>query len=347
MAKTLKSVFNPVQELAVNCNTPPERYIYKLNDDVISINFPVIDIPVIDLSSLKYSSPSADEELEKLRTSLSSCGCFQAINHGMTSSFLDQVHGIGKDFFALPMNEKLKCLRTGDDMEGYGSDPVFSEHQILDWNDRVYLSTNPEDQRKFHLWPQNPKNFREILQEYSERLKLLNEVVLKALSRSLNLKETCFLDQYGKNASMVTRFNYYPPCPRPELTLGTKPHADGSAITFLLQDKEVKGLQVLLGDQWFTVPTVPDALLVNVGDQVEIMSNGIFKSPLHRVVTNSERERMTVAVFCIPDSSSDIEPAEELITEIRPRLYKKIKNYLGSYFENYQHGKRTIEAAKI
>lgn len=77
------------------------------------------------------------------------------------------------------------------------------------------------------------------------------------------------------------------------------------------------------------------------------MSNGIFKSPLHRVVTNSERERMTVAMFCIPDSSGDIEPAEELITDIRPRLYKKIKNYLGSYFENYQQGKRTIEAAKI
>lgn len=77
------------------------------------------------------------------------------------------------------------------------------------------------------------------------------------------------------------------------------------------------------------------------------MSNGIFKSPLHRVVTNSERERMTVAVFCLPDSTRDIEPAEELITETRPRLYKKIKNYLGSYFENYQEGKRTIEAAKI
>lgn len=84
----------------------------------------------------------------------------QAINHGMTSSYLDQVHGIGKDFFALPMKEKVKCLRTGDDMEGYGNDPVFSEHQILDWTDRVYLITNPEDQRKFQLWPRNPKNFR-------------------------------------------------------------------------------------------------------------------------------------------------------------------------------------------
>ena len=85
---------------------------------------------------------------------------FQAINHGMTSSFLDQVRSIGRDFFQLPMKEKLKCVRAAEDMEGYGNDPVFSEHQVLDWTDRVYLLTSPADQRKLHLWPQNPENFR-------------------------------------------------------------------------------------------------------------------------------------------------------------------------------------------
>lgn len=77
------------------------------------------------------------------------------------------------------------------------------------------------------------------------------------------------------------------------------------------------------------------------------MSNGIFKSPLHRVVTNSERERTTVAVFCCPDSGRYIEPAEDLISETSARLYKKIKNYTGIFFENYQQGKRAIEAVKM
>ena len=77
------------------------------------------------------------------------------------------------------------------------------------------------------------------------------------------------------------------------------------------------------------------------------MSNGIFKSPLHRVVTNSERERLTVAVFCTPDSSRYIEPAEDLISEKRPRLYKKVNNYVRIYFENFQQGRRGIEAVKI
>lgn len=84
----------------------------------------------------------------------------QAINHGMTSSFLDQVHRVGRHFFALPMKDKLKCLKAANDMEGYGNDQVFSEDQILDWTDRLYLTTNPEDQRKYQLWPRNPENFR-------------------------------------------------------------------------------------------------------------------------------------------------------------------------------------------
>lgn len=80
---------------------------------------------------------------------------------------------------------------------------------------------------------------------------------------------------------------------------------------------------------------------------MQIMSNGIFKSPVHRVVTNSERERITVAVFCIPDSNSEIKPADALVDETRPRLYKNVKDYVSLYFQYYQLGKRPIEAALI
>ncbi|XP_074362817.1 2-oxoglutarate-dependent dioxygenase 11-like [Apium graveolens] len=109
------------------------------------------------------------------------------------------------------------CSRTADDNDRYGNETVHSEHQILDWADRLYLTTNLADQRKFQFWPQNPENFK------------------------------------------------------PDLTVGVGAHADGSAITFLLQDNEVGGLQVLQDDQWFSVPTVPNALVINIGDQVEVI----------------------------------------------------------------------------
>lgn len=98
----------------------------------------------------------------------------------------------------------------------------------------------------------------------------ITEVVLKGMARSLNLEDGCFLEQYGKRAIMTARFNYYPKCARPERVLGVKPHADGSGITILLPDKEVEGLQFQKDNQWFRVPIISEALLINVGDQAEV-----------------------------------------------------------------------------
>nr|GFA76505.1 non-heme dioxygenase N-terminal domain-containing protein [Tanacetum cinerariifolium] len=118
---------------------------------------------------------------------------------------------------------------------------------------------------KEEIKKQSDNNHGEILDEYSSNIKSINEVVLKALARSLKLEEYCFLNQYRTTAKMHERFNYYPPCPWPEKVLGVKPHADGSTITGLLQDKEVESLQLLKDDQWFGVLIVRDALTINVG----------------------------------------------------------------------------------
>ncbi|KHN20035.1 Codeine O-demethylase [Glycine soja] len=131
-----------------------------------------------------------------------------------------------------------------------------------------------------------------------------------------NLPKNYMYNECGERSNMIVRFNYYPSCPMPDdHVLDVKPHADGSTITFLLQDEEVEGLQVLKDDQWFKIPIIPDALLINVGDQIEIMSNGIFRSPANRVVINKKKERLTVAIFCVPDSEKEIKPVDKLVNE--------------------------------
>ncbi|XWS17079.1 hypothetical protein CRYUN_Cryun33cG0037200 [Craigia yunnanensis] len=337
-----------VQKLAaINGKEVPERYIRKSdNSEALGASFPVLDVPTIDLDLLASSS-TGGEELEKLKSALISCGCIQAINHGITSAFLDELRQVAKQFFVLPTEEKKKYSREIGSIEGYGNDMILWENQVLDWTDRLYLTLSPEDKRTLKFWPENPEPFRVILHEYQMKLQVVAEVLLKAMARSLNLEENSFSHQYGDQVTMHARFNFYPICPRPDLVLGLKPHADGSAITVLLQDKEVEGLQILKDDQWVSVSIIPQALLINVGDQVEIMSNGIFKSPVHRVVTNSERERITLAVFCIPPPDQEIQPVEELINEQRPRLYKKVKDYPSFYFQYYQQGRRPIDAALI
>jgi isopenicillin N synthase-like dioxygenase len=74
----------------------------------------------------------------------------------------------------------------------------------------------------------------------------------------------------------------------PDHVLGLKPHTDGSSITFVLQDKEVEGLQVLKDNQWFKVPIIPDALVINVGDQLEVGTSGLYLLLFKLIVFTSD-----------------------------------------------------------
>ena len=103
----------------------------------------------------------------------------------------------------------------------------------------------------------------------------VTELISKAMAKSLNLEESCFLNQFGEGAVLRARFNYYSCCQRPDLVLGLKPHADGSGYTIILQD-DVEGLQVHKDGKWFTVPTIPHALLVLMGDQMEVYLDNLL-----------------------------------------------------------------------
>ncbi|XP_050214610.1 jasmonate-induced oxygenase 2-like [Mercurialis annua] len=336
-----------VQEMSIDGDEPPPRFIIK---QIPNPNPPLTSIPIIDLSLLSSSSSPYSEqiqELQNLKEALSSWGCFQATGHGISCIFLDKIREVSKQFFGLATMEKQKYGRAVNDIEGYGNDPVLSDNQVYDWSDRLFLNLIPHHSRKLQLWPTNPTQFREILSEYSEKMKEMAELLLKAMARSLNLEENCFLKQYEKQEQMAARFNYYPKCPKPESVLGVKAHSDGSAITILLQDKQVEGLQIFKDDQWYKVPIIPHALLVNLGDQMQIMSNGILKSPIHRVSTSSEKNRISIAVFHLPNSEVEIEPIQDLVDEKRPQQYRKLTNYGAINFQCFQSGKIALDSVKI
>ncbi|KAL2929801.1 putative 2-oxoglutarate-dependent dioxygenase ANS, partial [Bienertia sinuspersici] len=313
-----------VQELLeTTAKQVPDRYICQLPRNSSADNqaeTKYMDSPVIDLSLLSASSSQQrEEELQKLRSVLSSWGCLQLVNHGLSSSLLDQIREVGKEFFALPLEMKQKHSRTLDWFEGYGADTV-SQGQNYNWNDRLHLIVHPLERRNFKFWPEYIPNFRETLEEYTMEQKRVLEKILEAIAKSLNLEENSLFSACGGQEciSMFTRFNYYPPCSSPDQVLGLKPHSDGTTITILLQDKQVEGLQVQKDNQWFKVPIVPNAVFINVGDQLEIMSNGILKSAVHKVVIDKEKERTSVVTVCIPHPDKEIGPFSELIDEERP-----------------------------
>lgn len=344
-----------VQELSLNGDEPPPRYIRKDKDQYAPVNDSISSgIPVIDLRLLSSSSEEVKEqELAKLKSALSSWGFFQAIGHDIPSSLLDEVQSIAKEFFNLPMEEKNKHAINfegkQDYLQGYGNDLLVTDEQVIEWSDRLYLMVKPLDQRNYRFWPENPARLKDLVDEYSMNVHMIAELILKCMAKSLGLQEDFLVGPVKECAPTFLRFNYYPPCSRPDLVYGIKPHSDGGAITILLQDQEVEGLQILKDGHWTKVPIIPNALLVNVADQVEIMSNGVFKSAMHRVITNSEKQRISLAMFYIPENENKLEPASELISDTTPSLFKKMKSadYIDIYFQRSSRGLRAIDAVTV
>ncbi|KAM1080020.1 hypothetical protein TB2_014364 [Malus domestica] len=120
-----------VQAVLIQGEQVPKKYIHKVENSGVQVPdasaAQLIDVPVIDLALLTTFSISADE-LEKLRSALATWGCFQVINHGMSSEFLNEVREIAKQFFALPVEDKKKYLRQVNDIQGYGNDMGDSWH---------------------------------------------------------------------------------------------------------------------------------------------------------------------------------------------------------------------------
>ncbi|GMI97377.1 hypothetical protein like AT1G55290 [Hibiscus trionum] len=144
-------------------------------------------------------------------------------------------------------------------------------------------------------------------------------------------------------------FNYYPRCPNPGLTVGVFPHSDGSLITVILQDDN-GGLYVRATDgSWIHVQPINGALIVNIGDVLQIMSNDKYKSVEHRVVANGSKNRVSVPVFVTPRPNAVIGPLSEAMESGEQPLYKEVvySDYSSHHFGKKHDGKKSLDFARI
>uniref|UniRef100_A0A804L445 Fe2OG dioxygenase domain-containing protein n=1 Tax=Musa acuminata subsp. malaccensis TaxID=214687 RepID=A0A804L445_MUSAM len=196
-------------------------------------------------------------------------------------------------------------------LEGYGQAFVVSDDQKLDWADILTLITRPLQSRNIDLWPAQPLTFRDSLSCYSMELKSVAGTLLEVMAKNLGVApeefSTLFQDQ-----TQAVRINYYPPCPRADEVLGLSPHTDGSSLTLLLQVNDVEGLHIRKGGDWYPVKPLPGALIANIGDIVEILSNGVYKSVEHRAIINAKKERYSIATFHGPREDSVVSPFAEI-----------------------------------
>ncbi|WJX67844.1 Protein srg1 [Trifolium repens] len=339
-----------VQELAKNnVSTVSQRYIQSQHDELVinEDDHSTLEIPVIDMKKL-HSSEFRSSELSKLHLACKDWGFFQLVNHGVSSSLVEKVKSETQDFFNLPMSEKKKFWQTPQHMEGFGQAFVMSDEQKLDWADMFYMTTLPKYSRMPHLFPKLPLPIRDTFELYSMELEKLSMVIVEYMGKALNMKEMEMRELFEDGVQSM-RMNYYPPCPQPEKVIGLTPHSDGSALTILLQINDVQGLQVRKDGTWVPVKPLPNAFIINIGDILEIITNGIYRSIEHRATVNSEKERISIATFYTTKHDGDIGPAKSMINEETPAQFKRIglKEYLKNMFARKLDGKSFLDALRI
>ncbi|KAK1423791.1 hypothetical protein QVD17_19099 [Tagetes erecta] len=298
--------------------------------------------PVIDIAKLRSPHGSRTPELQRLAAAAKEWGLFLIKNHGVV---MDDVKDVVKGFFGLSYEEKKKCVGSYESVDnmGYGKNFVKSEDQPLDWIDRLTMKAAPvyvdESTNDLSVWPNKPPNFRVAIEKYVEESRKVLDGLLQDLAASLSLDQNAFVQQFEPEQSEIkVRVNYYPPCPRPDLAIGIMPHSDASGLTLLLEFGATGALQVHNPTSgWVTLSWPEDnSLLVNVGDLLEIMSNGVLKSMWHQVRTKVDVERFSLACFYNPPPRSVIEPVvgggggsmEEI-------MYKKVvvEEYVSNYYK--------------
>ncbi|KAJ8753828.1 hypothetical protein K2173_000082 [Erythroxylum novogranatense] len=308
--------------------TIPERFVkpqsHRPVGKIITGPETEVNIPVIDFQDVFSDDQSLRRDaMNRISSACREWGFFQVVNHGVDHELMQNTREVWREFFNLPVEVKEVYANSPFTYEGYGSRLGVEKGACLDWSDYFFLHYMPNSLRDKTKWPETPDSCRKLVSEYGRQVVELGGKLMKVLSSNLGLEEDYLVKAFGgqENVGACLRVNFYPKCPQPDLTLGLSSHSDPGGMTILLPDENVAGLQVLKGGSWITVNPVPNAFIVNIGDQIQVLSNAMYKSVEHRVIVNAAKDRVSLAFFYNPKGDEIIEPCKDLVTEERPALY--------------------------
>ncbi|XP_065871238.1 feruloyl CoA ortho-hydroxylase F6H1-3-like [Euphorbia lathyris] len=330
----------------LNLKSLPRQYIQP-KEALINI-IPQDSIPVIDMSNWENDpkiAQSVCEAAEKF-------GFFQVVNHGVPLEVLDGVQEATHRFFGLPAGVKRNYSKDLSSSNNVRFGTSFSPdcEKALEWKDYLSLFYVSQDEASA-LWPPQCKD--ECL-EYMKRSEVLCRKLMSALMENLNVKEIDETKESQLMGSQRINLNYYPKCPNPNLTIGVGRHSDVSSLTFLLQD-QIGGLYVRVNegkgeeDGWVHVPPIEGSLVINVGDALQILSNGRYRSVEHCVIASGSKNRISIPIFVNPKPSEVIGPLPEVLATGEKPKYKNIlySDYVKHFFRKAHDGKKTVEFAAM
>ncbi|KAJ1433743.1 Oxoglutarate/iron-dependent dioxygenase [Sesbania bispinosa] len=248
----------PPEELAGGEPVPGEQSLTQFS------------IPVIDLKGIAGDRSGA---VSGVRRAAETVGFFQVVNHGIPVKLLEEMVATVREFHELPQELKAEYYtREKNKKVKYWTNFDLYQSKYANWRDTLNCTMAPEPLDSQEL----PPVCRDVMMEYSQQVQALGSLLFELLSEALGLKPGHLKDIDCAKGHLIF-CHYYPACPEPELTIGTRSHTDPDFLTILLQD-HIGGLQVLVQNHWIDVPPIPGALVLNIGDLLQASKACIVSS---------------------------------------------------------------------
>ena len=271
----------------------------------------IIALPTLDLSLLDGTAAQRQEFLDDLRHAARDVGFFYLTGHGIDSVLLQHVQDHARQFFALPDSEKAAVgMINSPHFRGYNraaSEITRGKPDLREQFDlgaeREVLATDENSPFWARLqgpnqWPQALPTLKPLLLQWQQAMTGMSLRLLQAFAQSLALGQDAFDPLYGDKPNEHIKLMRYPGQASDESNQGVGAHKDSGFLSFLLQDQQA-GLQVEIEEgRWIDALPRANTLVVNIGELLELATNGYLRATVHRVLSPAEgRERLSIAFF--------------------------------------------------
>ncbi|MDB5391606.1 MAG: 2OG-Fe(II) oxygenase [Planctomycetaceae bacterium] len=277
-------------------------------------------LPIIDVASLASDGVRKQQTAARIDAACRQSGFFYVVGHGVDTGLQQHLQALAREFFARSIAEKMGIemsrggrawrgyFRVGDELtsgrpdqkEGlYFGKELAADHPLVQAGAPLH---GP------NLFPNVPTGLRAIVLEYMTALTELGHQLMGAIALGLGLPERYFADHGTRDPLTLFRIFNYPPPASPDLW-GVGEHTDYGLLTILLQD-DVGGLEVKSKATWVAAPPLAGSFVCNIGDMLDRMTRGVYRSTPHRVRNVSGRDRMSFPFFFDPNFFADVRPID-------------------------------------